>query len=344
MLPALASRLEASWWRSGDALSRLLAPLGWLYGAAWRVYRSASARGWRRAPRLDAAVLVIGNLVVGGAGKTPAVLATVRLLREQGYTPGIVSRGWGRGGGGAVAEVEPQSTPEQVGDEPLLLKLRSGAPVVVGADRHAAAEALLERHPEVDLVVSDDGAQHLRLARDLTVLVFDERGAGNGRLLPAGPLREPMGQQPPARSLILYNAAKPSTRWRGALSTRRLAGAVELAGWWRGEPATLEALHALRGPRVVAAAGIAQPERFFTMLEAEGLLIDRCPLPDHHDYETLPWTAADAVAVLTEKDAVKLRPEHVGTTRVWVVALDFEPEAGYASALRRRLPPPRRTP
>lgn len=341
MLAALASRLEASWWRERDPLSLALAPLGWLYGVAWRAQAFAFERGWLRSRHADVPVLVVGNLIVGGAGKTPAVLATVRLLRELGYTPGIVSRGWGRHTD-VVLEVEASSPVALVGDEPLLLELRSGAPVFVGRDRAAAVAALLRKHPSVDLVVCDDGAQHLALARDLTVLVFDDRGAGNGRLLPAGPLRQPMPPRtPPPGCLVLYNATKPSTRWRGALARRRLAGVVELGAWWRGDAPSAEALDALRGPRLVAAAGIAQPERFFAMLEEAGLEIDRCPLPDHHDYETMPWSGADAAAIVTEKDAVKLKPEDVGSTRVWVAALDFEPEAGYAEALRRRLPPPR---
>ena len=341
MLAELASRLEQAWWRDGDPLSLALAPLGWLYGAAWRAHAASFARGWRPRQRLDVSVLVIGNLVVGGAGKTPAVIATVRLLRDRGYTPGIVSRGWGRSSD-AVEEVQPTSQAALVGDEPLLLRLRTEAPVFVGRARADAVAALLRKHPEVDLVVCDDGAQHLALARDLTVLVFDERGAGNGRLLPAGPLREPMGKRAPADSIVLYNAAAPSTRWRGATAKRRLAGVVELGAWWRGDAPSLEALESLRGQRLVAAAGIAQPERFFTMLEAAGLDIDRCPLPDHHDYETMPWTGVNEPAIVTEKDAVKLRPDRIGMTNVWVAALDFEPEPGYGDALRRRLPPPRR--
>jgi tetraacyldisaccharide 4'-kinase len=344
MLDALASRLEASWWRAHDPLSLVLAPLGWLYGLAWRAHALAFERGWLRRRHSDVPVLVIGNLVVGGAGKTPAVLATVRLLRERGYTPGIVSRGWGRSTD-VVQEVDATSPPSLVGDEPLLLKLRSDAPVFVGRDRAAAVAALLRKHRRIDIVVSDDGAQHLALARDLTVLVFDDRGAGNGRLLPAGPLRQPMAARtPPSDCLVLYNALRPSTRWRGATARRRLAGVVEIGAWWRGDAPSLHALDALRGQRLIAAAGIAQPERFFTMLEDAGLVIERCPLPDHHDYETLPWRGTDLPAIVTEKDAVKLRPERVEATKVWVAALDFEPEAGYADALRRRLPPPRTAP
>lgn len=333
-----ASRLESAWWRDGDGLALVLAPVAWAYGLAWRVYESAYRRGWLRAERPDVPVIVVGNLIVGGAGKTPTVQAVVRVLRARGWTPGIVSRGHGR------AEMSPRlvsraSDADLVGDEPLLLHLRTGAPVVVSADRAAAAHELRKRHPAVDVIVSDDGAQHLALARDLTVLVFDERGAGNGRLLPAGPLRQPMGKRPPPDTLVLYSAGAPSTPWRGVGARRALAGAVDLASWWRGGSASPEALAALRGRRVVAVAGTAVPERFFSMLEGAGLEIERCPLPDHHRYHTLPWSAADDDVIVTEKDAVKLKPERMlaGTTRVWVAPLDFEPEPSFADTLARRL-------
>lgn len=333
-----ASRLEAAWWRDGDALAAALAPVSWLYGALWRVYEAAHRRGWLKAERLDVPVVIVGNVVVGGAGKTPAVQAVVKALRARGWTPGIVSRGHGRAEM-STRVVSRASDADLVGDEPLMLHLRTGAPVVVSADRAGAARELRKRHPAVNVVVSDDGAQHLALARDLTVIVFDERGAGNGRVLPAGPLRQPMGKRPPPDSLVLYNAGAPSTPWRGVTARRALAGAVDLASWWRGGAASPDALAALRGRRVVAVAGTAVPERFFQMLEACGLEIERCPLPDHHRYDTLPWSAADEDVIVTEKDAVKLKPERMlsGATRVWVAPLDFEPEPAFADALARRL-------
>lgn len=341
-LDDLAERLEASWWSQEDRLPVLLLPLAWLYGGLWRVLHFAYARGWLERPRLGVPVVVVGNLVVGGAGKTPVVIETVRWLYDHGYTPGIVSRGYGRRND-RVVEVRPDSPPDQVGDEPLLLRLRTGAPVVVGRDRPAAVLELLRLDPRVDIVVSDDGAQHLALERDVTIYVFDERGVGNGRLLPAGPLREPMGKRPPLRSVVLYNAVAPTTHWPGATSRRTLAGLVELGEWWRGGKPSHAPFEELRKQEsVVAAAGIAQPEPFFQMLEAEGLTLDRCPLPDHHDYRSMPWSGGDLHAIVTEKDAVKLKPERVIPTKVWVAALDFQPDGRFAEALRRRLPDPRR--
>ena len=329
-----ARSLERGWWHPLTPPRRLLLPLSWVYGALAALHRLLA----RPAPRLPVPVIVIGNIIAGGAGKTPTVLATVEVLRHAGWTPGIVSRGYGRRGE-AVAVLRDDCDARDVGDEPLLLRRRSGAPVAVGRDRVAAAHALVQMHPEVDVVLSDDGLQHHRLPRDGQVIVFDDRGAGNGHLLPAGPLREPMPPAPPPRSVVLYNAERASTPWPGFRAARRLAGAVALAHWWAGHAASMHTLTQLRGRNVFAAAGMAAPERFFAMLESAGLRISRCALPDHHDYAALPWPADTADVAITEKDAVKLRPERVrGSTRVWVVALDFEPEPAYAQALLALLP------
>jgi tetraacyldisaccharide 4'-kinase len=335
--PPRSPRLQQVW------LSRRwpawgLLPVALIFRLLVTLRRAMYRLGWRSATAVGVPVIVVGNLIAGGAGKTPTVLAIVALLRARGRTPGIVSRGHGRGDSDLV-EVRRDTPVSQCGDEPLLLHLRSGAPVCVGRDRVAAAQALRRRHPEVDVIVSDDGLQHLRLARDVQVLVFDERGVGNGWLLPAGPLREPLPARVPARTRVLYNAPAPSTPLPGWRTQRRLAGAVSLADWWRGEPANADTLAALTGRTIVAAAGIAQPQRFFAMLRAAGLQIVELALPDHHDYATLPWPAGTADAIVTEKDAVKLEPQRTGATRVWVAALDFRAEAGFDAALIELLPP-----
>lgn len=329
-MSAAASRLQQAWLSRGG-LARLLWPLSLLYGAL-------AARARRRtAPEpIDRPVIVVGNLIAGGAGKTPSVLALIGLLRRHGWRPGVISRGYGRHDD-AVLEVEPDLPPTRCGDEPLLLHLRGQVPVVVGRDRVAAARALLQAHPAVDVIVSDDGLQHARLPRTAQLIVFDERGIGNGWLLPAGPLREPFAEQVPPRSVVLYNAAVPSTPWPGHLARRTLRGVLPLDRWWAGDPEALP-LASLLGRRLLAVAGIARPARFFAMLRAAGLAPDELPLPDHHDYATLPWPADTTDVVLTEKDAVKLHPERVGTTRVWVAALDFALPAAAESALLALLP------
>lgn len=294
--------------------------------------------GWLRARRVAVPVVVVGNLIAGGAGKTPTVMAVVAALLAQGRHPGVISRGYGRSGDELV-HVGKDTPPSACGDEPLLLHLRLGVPVAVASDRVAAANALLSRHPAVDVIVGDDGLQHLRLARDVQVLVFDDRGAGNGWLLPAGPLREPLPSRVPPRTLVLYNAARASTALPGHTAHRQLAGAVSLKDWWGGIKASAEALQQLRGRPLIAAAGMAHPSRFFDMLRGAGLSVDTLPLPDHFDFASLPWPGDAADVIVTEKDAVKLRPDRLGTTRVWVAPLDFRLDANFEQALLGLLPP-----
>ncbi|MGZ5156420.1 MAG: tetraacyldisaccharide 4'-kinase [Caldimonas sp.] len=333
----LSARLQRIWARRGAASDALL-PLAWAFGAVSAVRRSLFRRSVFAIHHLPVPVIVVGNLVAGGAGKTPAVIALADLLRRHGRTPGIVSRGYGREDD-AIRAVAAGADPRLVGDEPLLLARRTGAPVVVGADRVGAGHALLQAHPEVDVIVSDDGLQHLALGRDVEILLIDERGAGNGRLLPAGPLREPLPGVAKAGCLVLYNAAAPTTPLAGFVGRRSLSGAVALDAWRQGAPATLDALEALRGRNVVAAAGLARPERFFAMLREHGLIVAELPLPDHHDFRTLPWPIGASDVVITEKDAVKIGPERRTGARVWVAALDFEPEPAFEAALLALLPP-----
>lgn len=315
---------------------RVLWPLSALYAAL-----AATHRVWmqRHPPAaLGRPVVVVGNLVVGGAGKTPTVIALIECLRREGWRPGVVSRGYGRADEADIVDVGADTPAARAGDEPLLIQRRTGAPVVVGRDRVAAARSLIASHPDVDIVLSDDGLQHHRLARDVEVVVFDDRGAGNGLALPAGPLRQRVPAPLPHRMLVLYNAAQPSTPLPGALARRTLAGAIPLEAWWSRRREAVQPLGALAGRPLLAVAGTGAPERFFAMLEAAGLQIRRLPLADHASFSPLPWPADTADVLVTEKDAVKLRPDRVGATRVWVVALDFALPDEFLSALRRCLP------
>ena len=336
---SLAQRLQRAWTGRGG-LAVALWPLSVLYGGVTALRRLAHAAGGKPAPPVGVPVIVVGNLIAGGAGKTPTVLAVVELVRRHGWRPGIVSRGYGGTHARGALEVTRDTPAAVCGDEPLLMHLRSGAPTVVGRGRVEAARELLRAHPEVDLIVSDDGLQHAALARDAQVIVFDERGAGNGWLLPAGPLREALPATLPPRSLVVYNAPAATTPLPGTLARRGLAGVVDLAGWWRGQAATPERLAALRDRPVLAVAGLAHPRRYFDMLRAAGLTISERPLPDHHPYTTLPWPAGTTDVVLTEKDAIKLDPSRVGATRVWVAPLDFALDAAFEAALLALLPPP----
>lgn len=327
----LVDHMLQAWLSRGFAVRTLL-PLAWLFDAVSALERASYRLGIRRVAQLPVPVVVVGNLIVGGAGKTPTVMYVVDALRRHGFVPGIVSRGYG-GSHDDVLRVARDMPARRCGDEPLLMHLRTGAPLMVGRDRVAAARQLLQACPEVDAIVSDDGLQHRALARDVQVLVFDERGVGNGWLLPAGPLREKLPDAVPACSLIVYNAPAPSTPLPGTLAQRSLAGVVSLSDWWRGEPASRTALEALRAKPLIAAAGLARPARFFEMLRACGLTITPLPLPDHYAFTTLPWPADTADVVLTEKDAIKLNAARSGTTRIWVARLDFWLDRAFDDAL-----------
>ena len=279
----LAKALQRLWWHPGGArwATWPLRPIAWL-GQRWAGHERQ--RQTRLSHRAAVPVLVVGNLIVGGAGKTPTTIALVQALRARGWHPGVVSRGHGRLSDELVV-ADASANAAQIGDEPLLIHRRTGVPLAVATDRGAAAQALLAAHPEVDLVIADDGLQHWRLQRDWQVIVFDSRGIGNGLTLPAGPLRQPFMAAPPARSSVLYNAPAASTPWPGHLAARRLGGALPLSAWWAGEPVQPGALPWLASASqqrpVLAAAGLAEPERFFAMLEAAGVRLQRCPLPDH---------------------------------------------------------------
>jgi tetraacyldisaccharide 4'-kinase len=343
----LAQRLEAllqrHWWRpTPSALSRALRPLSWLYGALAWAHRSAYRYGWKQVQRAPVPVVVVGNLIAGGAGKTPTVIALVQALQAAGRRPGIVSRGYGRQGQ-AVQGVGPNSSAAEVGDEPLLMHRRTQVPVWVGRARASAARALCAAHPQVDVLVCDDGLQHHALARDAELWVFDDRGAGNGLLLPAGPLRERLPHSLPAGVRLLYTGQRPSTPLPGPVAVQHAAHALPLADWWAGRLGARLPLAALRGRPLLALAGIAAPEKFFAPLRAAGLSLRLLPQPDHARYDTLPWACGNSEnagleVITTEKDAVKLYPQRLAGASVWVVPLDLELPAELIDQLLANLP------
>ncbi|MBF5004535.1 tetraacyldisaccharide 4'-kinase [Diaphorobacter caeni] len=296
-----SSALRTSWQRRG-ALAALLWPLSRLYGALTALRRALYRSGTLKSTRLPVPVITVGNVIAGGAGKTPVTMAIVRHLKERGFTPGVISRGYGRKTEGCRA-VTPQSTALEVGDEPLLLARALNVPVFVASRRAEAGQALLEEHPEVNILVCDDGLQHLALQRDIEICVFNNEGVGNGWLLPAGPLREPW---PRAVDLVLYAGNAPDGPAPQFELQRQLAEhAVNAEGHHR-------TLDSLRGQPVNALAAIARPEDFFGMLRERGLTLNRCfALPDHFDFSGWKPESQDALPLLcTEKDATKLWPVH----------------------------------
>jgi tetraacyldisaccharide 4'-kinase len=320
----VSSRLTRAWLERG-VLARLLWPLSLLYGALAALDRWLHASGLRPVQHAGVPVIVVGNVVAGGAGKTPVVMALARHLRSRGLAVGVVSRGYGRRTDDC-REVEPGSDPHEVGDEPLLISRATGAPVFVARRRIDAARALRQRHPATQLIVSDDGLQHHALARDLEICVFDERGTGNGWLLPAGPLREPW----PRRCDLVLHTGTTAAFAEGFRGRRALADhAVRADG-------SQMPLAALAGQRVIAVAGIARPQAFFDMLRARGIAPERCiALPDHYDFDGWMRPSGGPYSlVCTEKDAVKL----------WRIAPDalaielvFAPEEAFFAALDAKL-------
>jgi tetraacyldisaccharide 4'-kinase len=273
---------------------------------------------------------VVGNIFIGGTGKTPLTIWLAQALREAGFRPGVISRGHGAEGEAPCAVTEDSSTAE-VGDEPVLIARRAGVPVFVGRKRVEAGRALLAAHPEVDVVLTDDGLQHYALARDVEVLLFDGRGAGNGWLLPAGPLREAPSRR---RDITVVNAPEISPQLAASVGgtpfRMQLVGdsAERLASPRQSRP-----LASFAGHRLLAAAGIGNPGRFFTLLRGAGLEFAELPLPDHYDFRENPFAGVDAdVILITEKDAVKCgQLENLkDDPRLWVVPVTARIDAALA--------------
>lgn len=295
-------------WTGRGALAWALRPVALVYGTLIALRRLLYRKQWLPSQRLPVPVVVVGNVLAGGAGKTPTVIGVVAHLQAQGWQVGIVSRGYGRQVE-AVQAVRTDASPAEVGDEPVLLQRKTGVPVYVGRQRVAAARALLQDHPHTQIIVCDDGMQHYALYRDVEICVFDSRGTGNGWLLPAGPLREPWpahalkatGQR--SENLLVLNTG-PNTV-PGYTANRQLADHTVDAS---GDMQPLSALNAPGARPACAVAGIAQPEVFFAMLRAQGLTLQQTvALPDHYDFNS--WSRnihEDYSLICTEKDAAKL--------------------------------------
>jgi tetraacyldisaccharide 4'-kinase len=292
-----SKRLQRAWYRADgkDWLSLAFLDVSWLYGGVLKLRKKLYASGVMHSTRVPVPVIVVGNVIAGGAGKTPVTIEIVRHLLQRGWRPGVVSRGYGRKGSG-VQDVLGSTPVSDSGDEPALIFAAVNVPVVVASDRAEAALALLAAHPQVNVIVCDDGLQHLALQRDIEVCVMDERGVGNGRLQPAGPLREPW---PREVDFLLHRGNFEE----GFAIERQLAGyAVRTDG-------STVPLNDLTGQTLVALAGIAQPENFFNMLRACGLTFKECiALPDHYDFDSNPSIFnAGQMLICTEKDTLKLR-------------------------------------
>lgn len=332
----LSAYITQSWYK-GAAWLWLLLPFSILFLLLITARRHAYRIGLFKSWRVSVPVVVVGNISVGGTGKTPLVEVLVRRLRDEGYHPGIASRGYGGDPPVRPYSVTPDTPATISGDEPLLLARRTGVPVVIDSDRFAACRALIERH-ECDVIVTDDGLQHYRLQRDIEIVVIDsKRGLGNGRVLPMGPLREPVSRLNRVDFLVTNGDADhrqlsgytvcPMTLRPLALINMKTGVSVD-PGQWVSER------------RVHAIAGIGNPERFFTALEALGFTVMRHPFADHHQFRAGDITFDDALPVImTEKDAVKCQALQPGDN-CWFLTIEAVLEDNFFQALLEQLRQP----
>jgi tetraacyldisaccharide 4'-kinase len=321
-------------------LAYALWPVSRLFHLLAILRRNLYRSGVLKTTRLPVPVIVVGNIFIGGTGKTPLVIWLADVLRKAGYTPGVVSRGYGTKNQ-AARLVRADSAPEAVGDEPVLIAHHAQVPVMVGRHRADAGMALLAAHPNINLIISDDGLQHYALERDIEIVLFDARGIGNGWLLPAGPLREPMSR---SRDFTVANAERVPPYLHGDTVRMQLTGAVAERLMDRSERIALPSLSSqIAGsspPHIVAAAGIGNPARFFSMLHAAGLRFDEMPLPDHYAFQqnTFADVSADII-LITEKDAVKC--SRIDTLkndpRLWVVPVTAHIDGALADKIVEKL-------
>jgi tetraacyldisaccharide 4'-kinase len=330
--------LQRVWYeRRSQWFSLLMIPLSWLFAIVVAVRRAAYRNGWFKSFRVGRPVLVVGNITVGGTGKTPLTIWLAEQLRAKGLQVGIVLRGYGGRSSHWPRDVSPETPWEEVGDEAVLLAKRTGALVVAGPDRVAAARRAIELGANV--VLCDDGLQHYRLARDVEIAVMDERrGLGNSRMLPAGPLREPAGRLAQVDLKVLTRrsgkAAATSPFPEAVVATPVLGDAISIVTGQR------RPLQSFIGSKVHAVAGIGNPQAFFDALSALGLNVDRHPLPDHARLNPADITFGDSAAVLmTEKDAVKCRAtaDRPSLQACWAVRMDVAMSTADAQTVARLL-------
>ncbi len=349
-----------------------LKPFASLFEWSVQRRRKAYSSGRKQVKRLPVPVIVVGNIVVGGAGKTPTVLAVVDALKHLGYRPAILSRGYG-----AHPQhprmVTAHSTPSEVGDEPVLLFRHAGVPLAVGVDRFAAGQLLLRQHPEINCIVSDDGLQHYALHRDIEwVVIARDRGLGNGALLPAGPLRESISRLSEVDALVLHGtspqrssesqiaqvqplealipeavpqftlvltmgAPEPFQQWRAKLDSQHLEQVANQSSQEkRDEWDNPHAWSVWKGNLVHAVAGIGHPQRFFTALEQQGMVVTPHAFADHHRFAGHELNFPEPYPIMmTEKDAVKCL--NLALDRHWVVPLHAKLDSHAVAWLRNKL-------
>ena len=323
-------------WTRVSGLTYWLAPLSWLFGAVVAIRRDLYRSGLLRSERLAVPVIVIGNISVGGTGKTPLVLWLVTRLRDAGYHPGVITRGYG-GISQHPRAVHADCDAKLCGDEPVLLARRSGCPVWIGKDRPAAARALLAANPDCNLIISDDGLQHYRLARDFEIAVVDGgRGHGNGWMLPAGPLREPPSRLTTVDAVVVRSAEAPPASLKPSAPPRFSMTLVPAGLRNLRDASRCLPISRLQGQRIHAVAGIGNPQQFFDTLTQIGIMHTPHAFADHHAFAAsdLAFSECDAV-VMTEKDAVKC--ERFALDTHWSLQVDARVDDALVKVVLERI-------
>ena len=309
-------------WMQRGWLACLLWPLSLIFGLVLKLRLYLYRSGGLQQHKLPVPVIIVGNIFIGGTGKTPLTVWLLNQLKDKGYQPGVISRGYGRSLDAPCAVTTSSLAPE-VGDEAILIAQQSHCPVVVGRNRFEAGVKLLSAFPDVNVIVSDDGLQHLALSRDIEIVLFDSRGVGNGWLLPAGPLREPIARKRDITVVNLSEGEQADLALPPDLIRMKLEGTRACQLMDASQTKVLSKL--APSLNIVAAAGIGHPERFFSMLRKQGVHFTALPLPDHYSYEINPFQdiVADLI-LITEKDAVKCRQlqQMANDSRIWVVSAE----------------------
>jgi tetraacyldisaccharide 4'-kinase len=324
-------------WRKKNALFYwVLVPLSWLFALISSLRRWAYRFGILKSHALSVPVIIVGNIHVGGSGKTPVVIWLVEQLRQQGYQPAVISRGYG-GSAKLPTAVYANSNPKEVGDEPVLIANRCDCPIFVGADRVHVALELLKAHPSCNVIISDDGLQHYRLKRDMEIAVVDaENYLNNARLLPAGSLREPMRRLRTVDAVIKNGHENSEDRHTAPI---RNAYPMQLMGaqFYNLVDPTIKAGAVYFKRKIIKAiAGIGNPARFFEHLRQLGLNFSSSSFEDHHAF-----TAADLaqlecdVLLMTEKDAVKCKP--FAQTHHWVLPIEAKIDGDLMQLVMKKL-------
>lgn len=324
-------------WVSMTTWHLVLMPLSWIFAAIIYVRLRLYQSGIFKSYRLTVPVIVVGNINVGGTGKTPLVIWLATQLKSAGYYPGILSRGYG-GNAKGVMEVQASSDPLAVGDEPVLIAMRTACPVYIGSNRIEAGESLLKAYPACDIIISDDGLQHYRMQRDVEIVVYDSvKGFGNGALLPAGPLRESITRLKTVDAIVSNGKVSIDHPELFDGMVKPIEMKLEAADFYQLSDNHLKSnANAFAQQKILAIAGIGNPSRFFQQLRDFGLHVETQAYPDHHKFKPQDFEHVKVdVVLMTEKDAVKCKG--FAKSSYWVLPVNAVIEDGLMAIVLNKL-------